>query len=257
MSEQRTAIKVMVLGHNSAGAADKYVVSVLSTEYEREHGVHYEQAKSLAKEAGYEPCMCIDEDDEVWGQLQPKPVYQELLEKLIVDFQHVYLPGFDCNGGDLVEDLAEQFQQILTVDMPAAEAPAELCFVFKDGSYLNGDEEQNPSEIPRCALYNAEVERLAESGAIVVKVNPAELIDGDLTVPTSAELEEAAAGAKRRAEEYGFAIDESNAADVMSEELAQFGHHIGTGFAPLLQAAYFHHKNTQADAERSIGREVE
>lgn len=57
------AIKCAVFATNSNGEPDIYFCKVDCSEKERDAGSHYDIAKNLAIENGYEPSLCCDQYD--------------------------------------------------------------------------------------------------------------------------------------------------------------------------------------------------
>jgi hypothetical protein len=255
MNEERNTIRVMVLCHNSAGEPDKFLATVPCSDNERALGLHYRTAKKLAAQAGYEPRMCVDEKDALWSQIHPNHQYQQCLENILVDFQHVYMPGQECNGGDLVEQLGEHIRTLMTDVLPGVGVSTEFCFGFKDGSYLLGETVLDSDVTPRGTLRAQDIEQMARMDATLVRIPFGDLQELNDCLPNSDALAEAAKSAAHRSGSYAFAIDESNAVGVMAEELARYGQQVPRAFAPILKAAFFHHKERMQEQVRDHQRE--
>lgn len=250
MSKERNTIRVMVLGYNSAGGPDTYLATVPCSGKARAFGVHYRLAEKLAAQAGYEPRMCVDEKDALWSRIHANHQHQQCLENILVDFQHVYLPGMECNGGDLVEQLGEHIRTLMTDVLAGAGVSTEFCFGFKDGNYLLGETVLDSDTTPRGTLRAHDIEQMARMGAILVRIPFGDLQDLNDCLPSADALAEAARAAVHRSKTYSFAINDSNAADVMAEELARYGQQVPWAFTPILKAAFFHHQERMQARDR-------
>ena len=255
MSKERNTIRVMVLGYNSAGEPDTHLETVPCSDKARALGVHYRSAKTLAAQAGYEPRMCVDEKDALWSRIHSNHQHQQCLENILVDFQHVYLPGMECNGGDLVEQLGEHIRTLMTDVLPGAGVSTEFCFGFKDGNYLLGETVLDSDTTPRGTLRAHDIEQMAMMGATLVRIPFGDLQDLNDCLPSADTLADAAQGAVHRTKTQPFAIDESNAGDVMAEELAKWGQQVPGAFTPILKAAFFHHRERMQEQARDHQRE--
>lgn len=61
----KKSINMLVACVNANGEPDLARLTVLATDHEQEHGEHYEKARSMAQEDGYEPpFICYDEADQ-------------------------------------------------------------------------------------------------------------------------------------------------------------------------------------------------
>lgn len=64
-------IQVAVVSTNSEGQPDIFFTEVNCTQEEYDNGEHYDCAGSIASGEGYDPVICIDENDAGWQFLKP------------------------------------------------------------------------------------------------------------------------------------------------------------------------------------------
>ncbi len=62
-------VKVAVIGHNAGGEPDAVFYDIGCTSDEYSGGEHYEIAKEMAEQNGYQAVMAFDEFDPAWAML--------------------------------------------------------------------------------------------------------------------------------------------------------------------------------------------
>lgn len=253
---ETTKLKIMVLGTNANGEPDIFDCSLEVSKGQRENGEHHEKAMSLARAAGYEPKMAVDEDDGLWARLNPTKVYKRFAQEIVTDYQNTFMPGQECGGADLVERLANKITNFLTDELPAAGEPNALVIAYSDDGYIDALSGQciDTSSAPSFTVIEDEIATLrAIPGAVIVELSLAEILQGAGELPTAQCLSATAETAHARAEEFGFAITGENAAEVMHEEMELFGEACPPpAFEPILVRAALIHGEKDRQAPRPL-----
>lgn len=243
-------IQVGVMSEDANGAPDVTFHTIECSQEQYDNGDHYDMAKDLAEEDGYEPKIAFDENDPAWRAFQPaNSVYKTLYLEMLQTCQAAVIGDQDCPGADFVNDVAHTLVAHLKNALPEAGEDPRFYFVLGPDGYNGGCGDlldvvlqTNPESLALdCAppaavigLTRAQVNLFLRSGMTAIS-----------------ELRDCASEAVKRGEKYGFAISEANAAEVMREELAVSD--LPTELDPALAAIMLSVVETQSNPARELG----
>lgn len=215
---------VAVVGLNKSGQAEIGFYSIEVSDPDAVLGKHLQLAKARFMEEGKVPQIAFDKNSPAWaafkGQDSASSVYRDITYKVINRLQDCLIPDREVDGGDLVDTVSDLLHGIVLEDLPAAGEPNDLFVIHGPGGYWKDGclmEEITITVDPQTA------EKLASSPLYSVAKCGPDLLEQIDMVPSETSLVDAAEAALERAEKYGFAIDDSNAAEIMREELALSG----------------------------------
>lgn len=101
-------IHVGVMGSNAGGEPDVIRFEIECTQDQYDDGAHYEMAKQLASDQGFEPAMAFDERDPAWRVMAPESDEMEVFYRNLMDvLKRTYAPGMEVDGADFISDVAQ------------------------------------------------------------------------------------------------------------------------------------------------------
>lgn len=245
-------IQVGVMSEDANGAPDVTFHTIECSQEQYDNGDHYDMAKDLAEEDGYEPKIAFDERDPAWRVIKGNDIYKSLYMNVLNTCQNTFVGDNEVSGADMVSEVGEMLRRHVNVDLPAAGEDVRFYFTLgPDGYsgnaqdlsdvYLQTDPEKLADLAPATVvgLTLAQIEQFLESGRSEI---------GD--------LKDCASDALERSKKYGFTISETNAAEVMREEMRPMsatGPCLPTELDPALAAIMLDVAETQSNQARDLG----
>lgn len=247
-------IQVGVMSEDANGAPDVTFHSIECSQEQYDNGDHYDMAKALAEDAGYEPAIAFDEHDPAWTAMKVNTTpdaYKSAYLELVENCQRAFVGESECSGADLVDTMADTVMRQLKTDLPAKGEDPRFYFSVEPGGY-NGQYDS----LSGLALFTREAadspiwgpEPHVVIGLTLAQVN--RFLESDLSDFSS--LKDCAEGALARSKKYGFTISSENAAEVMREEMRNPD--FPAELNPAFEFIMLNHIETQAQRQQAAER---
>lgn len=246
-------IKVGVVGENASGAPDVLFVEVECAQADVDSGEHYDRAKRLAAERGYEPRVAFDSTDPLWRTLSPKS--DRFFERFAVELQGCWAPGEEVSGADAVDQVCELFWSELKQRKTA------VSIVFGPGAHYLAQEVDAAgtistyhSDSPGFIFDQDLVRQHVEQGATAVEIPMKALRQMTEALPGVEEMHSAFERVARNAKEEGILAEMQNPGALLKAYVEEEVADLDNWFAPILSASWTAWRETQPLADVIVAR---
>jgi hypothetical protein len=257
-SKEARGVEMGVMAQNANGAPEVFFCRIHCSEQDRDNGEHYERAKQLARDAGYEPMLAFDESDPAWAQIGQARFYKDFFHNAFESLQDAFVGGEGraIGGADTVDLVAEVFGGALQRNQVGA--PRSLYFVMSADGYWDNNEGWCDTAAHVFLSPNPlRFEGMTGSCVSVVAVPLEDRDELETLCPQMEEINDAADAALERSRKYGFSIGQDNAAEVMREELKLGGRddEVPTWLDEFLGAVILARAEVESEQQRRPGGE--
>lgn len=211
--DAKQEIEVAVLARNAQGQTDFIVCRIEADAAQIADGTHFVQANRQVQQRGFQPLAAFDSAAPAWQVLANGLKYKRFFDDATEILQDALVPERDCSGADTISLIDELFKRHHADEVAYVALSADGYWSTQSGWI----DDPQWATLVRDA---AQLQQLQNRGALAVLAIRLDRLDDLLQFPGLADLQHAAEGALARSQRYGFAIDENNAAEVLTEELA-------------------------------------
>jgi hypothetical protein len=213
MSKSTESIEVAVVGENANGAPEIMFYTISCGAEAISNGEHYDLARAQALANGYEPKVAFDSTDPAWAIVREQRRYKAFFTAAFETLQGTFVGQQSCSGADTVDAAAQLFVGALS------ESPVRLYLAASaDGYWNNHDGWGGSADHAFLTPDPTKFKGLVGDCVTVIELSSAQL-DEISGFPEIEEIIGAAEDAVERGQKYGFAINNTNALEVMVEEL--------------------------------------
>lgn len=242
-------VEVGVVARNQAGQAEILVCSVPAPAPGGPGGgQHLDRACQQVQAMGYQTIAAFDSSEPAFAVIADGRKYKAFFDDATEALQDAIVPDRECSGADMLSEIDQLFGR--------HNAQEQVYIAFSaDGYWSNADGWSAEARWATLFRDRAPLQALQNSGALSIITLALDRLQDVAALPTLEDLEAAADAALARARKHQFPIDEANAAEVMSEELALAGASPVAAATPMLRSFLLHTQAKEAESQSSRSAE--